>query len=480
MKGINHTVKLGLEIITPTQSGSGAELFKELDYIERNQMAFIVDQQASFQAIASGNLALDAQLLAGNRLSDWVNAAGQDFGYRLPWLGSTAKVPEKFREQLKDAMNRPYLPGSAIKGAIRTALVADWLRSEMPGHKIAAEVPRLLPYFERNGKPSKSKTSASSDLIKKLTGKDAKQDIFRSFKVKDTLFANSDLRLADIRWLNEKNWRNMNQRKDWDFKRKNPTDWREASGIHAEVLQPGALGLLALQWDAFLLSNLNTWQQAGTISGIAPKDFEDLRQRLNRHAEYRLQREIQFYKQQGKSAPEQECQRILNMMKVDQQSAFLQMSWGSGWRGMTGDWASDEQVKTFRELFNLGRTGKPFPKTRRLVVSGEPKLPMGWVRFLPYELVAEKLETQQTGQQANNAQSAWVNQKLAQIAQQNRSPEKEALRGKTLAEAWQALPEGEEKQVALVDIKARWQAEGWWEQPGGKSAKQAKTIYEQK
>lgn len=471
MKGINQTVKLGLEIITPTQSGSGAELFKELDYIERDQMAFIVDQQASFNAVASGNLALDARLLAGNRLSDWVTAAGQDFGYRLPWLGSTAKVPEKFREQLKDAMNRPYLPGSAIKGAIRTALIAEWLRSMPP-----KTFEHLLPQKDRFGK-TPSKQWAAKKLMDEITGKDAKQDIFRSFKVKDTLFANSDLRLADIRWLNERNWRNMNQKRDWDPRRKNPIDWKEATGIYAEVLQPSAFGLLALQWDSFLLSDVSKWQQAGTISTIAPKDFDDLRQRLNQHAQYRLQREIQFYKAQGKAAPEQECQRILSMVSQDQQSAYLQMSWGSGWRGMTGDWASDEQVKTFRELFNLGRTGKSFPKTRRLAVSGEPKLPLGWIRLMPYDLIAGRLEKQKTQQQAINAQSTWVNQKIAQIAQQNRSSEKEALRGKALAEAWHALPEGDEKRMALEDIKSRWQAENWWEEPNGKAAKIAKSIY---
>lgn len=392
MKGINHTVKLGLEIITPTQSGSGAELLKEIDYIERNQTAFIVDQQASFQAIASGNQALDAQLLAGNRLSDWVNAAGQDFGYRLPWLGSTAKMPDKFREQLKDAMNRPYLPGSAIKGAIRTALVAEWLRS-VPSSSFA----HLLPQKDKFGK-APSKQRAGKKLMDEITGKDAKQDIFRSFKVKDTLFPTSDLRLADIRWQNESRWRSMSQRKSFE-------GWQQADGIYAEVLQPGALGLLVLQWDGFLLSNINTWQQTDRVPQIASKDFDDLRQRINRHAEYRLQREIQFYKEQGKPDPEQECQRILNMMKAEQQSAYLQMSWGSGWRGMTGDWVSDEQVKTFRELFNLDRTGKPFPKTRRLVVFGKPKLPMGWVKLLPYEQIADKLERQQTRQQTNNAQS---------------------------------------------------------------------------
>ena len=265
----------------------------------------------------------------------------------------------------------------------------------------------------------------------------------------------------------------MGQRKSFE-------GWQQADGIYAEVLQTGALAVLQLQWDGFLLSDINAWQQTDRVPSIAPTNFEDLRQSLNLHAEYRLKREILFYKQQGKPAPERECQRILNMLKTDEQSVYLQMSWGSGWRGLTGDWASEAQVDTFRQLFNLGRIGKPFPKTRRLVVSGEPKLPMGWVRLLPYELVADKLEKQQTRQQANNAQSAWVNQKLAQIAQQNHSSEKEALRGKTLAEAWQALPDGEEKQAALADIRTRWQAEGWWEQSSGKSAKQARSIYEQK
>ena len=252
MKGSNQSIQLGLEIITPTQSGSGAELFKELDYIERGQMAFIVDQQASFQAVASGNLALNAQLLAGNRLSDWVSAAGQDFGYRLPWLDNPAKVPEKFREHLKDAMNRPYLPGSAIKGAIRTALIAEWLRS-MPSSTFA----HLLPQKDKFGKMP-SKQWAAKRLMDEITGKDAKQDIFRSFKVKDTLFANSDLRLADIRWLNESHWRSMTKKKSFN-------NWHDGDGIYAEVLQSGALGVLQLQWDGFLLSDINKWQQSGTI-----------------------------------------------------------------------------------------------------------------------------------------------------------------------------------------------------------------------
>lgn len=184
-----------------------------------------------------------------------------------------------------------------------------------------------------------------------LTGKDAKQDIFRPFKTKDALFNASDLCLVDIRWLNERRWRSMSQKKSFD-------DWKTADGICAEVLQPGSLTLATLQWDGFLLSD-SCWQQTGTVANILPKDFAALREQLNKHAKYRLGREIDFYQSQGKQAPKDECHRILTQLENDQDAAYLQLSWGSGWRGMTGDWASEDQVNSFRELFGLGRPGKP-------------------------------------------------------------------------------------------------------------------------
>ena len=99
--------------------------------------------------------------------------------------------------------------------------------------------------------------------------------------------------------------------------------------------------------------------------------------------------------------------------------------------------------------------------------------------MLPYEKVADRLEQQQVTQDVSANHSQWVTQKISQIAQQNRSSEKDALRGKALAEAWSTLPDGSEMTAALADIKKRWQAENWWDEPNGKSAKQAKAIYDQ-
>ncbi len=71
----------------------------------------------------------------------------------------------------------------------------------------------------------------------------------------------------------------------------------------------------------------------------------------------------------------------------------------------------------------------------------------------------------------------WVDDAIQALVQKNRSKEDEALRGKGLAEAWRAIADPDLKARALADIRARWQAHGWWDHPPGGSARKAKTIY---
>lgn len=72
---------------------------------------------------------------------------------------------------------------------------------------------------------------------------------------------------------------------------------------------------------------------------------------------------------------------------------------------------------------------------------------------------------------------AWVDETIARLAAENKANPDDVLRGKGLAEAWQALEDGAQKAEALADIRSRWEAADWWETPPGKSAKKAKAIY---
>lgn len=71
----------------------------------------------------------------------------------------------------------------------------------------------------------------------------------------------------------------------------------------------------------------------------------------------------------------------------------------------------------------------------------------------------------------------WVDETIAGLVPRPHNNAQEALLGKTLAEQWLRIEDGNLKAAALADIRARWEALGQWESPTGKSARRAKSIY---
>ncbi len=467
MKGQTETIKLAVEILTPVHVGSGQELHRELDYIEQRGQVFVVDQNQTFNDIASGNAELDTLQQANSKLSDLVKLADAYHGYLLPGLSKTP-MPERIRACMKDAMFLPYLPGSSIKGAIRTALLAEWLRSN------PSEATKRLPQGNRSPK------MAATDITKYAFGPDPNKDLLRALHVGDANFQTGDLRLADVRWLNisktndkeSAKWRNMSNRR-------NENRWQDASGIYAEALAPDAIAVMALQWDQFLLNDLGHWDAPKHGLKLLPRDSAGLFTKLNKHAEYILRQEIEFFQRYRQETIVQRCKTLLQSVQQADNAAYLRLAWGSGWRGMTGDWQDAETQKEMRSLYKLGkRESDIFPKTRRLAVQGDPCLPLGWVKLSPWSNEAEKRIGSQKTSQIHIPISPWVEEQLVAIQRQHHTSIDEALRGQPLAKSWQAIENRDLKQTALADIRARWQEKGWWDNPPpGKSMKKALQIY---
>lgn len=470
MKGQTETLKLTLEVLTPLHVGSGEELRRDLDYIDRDGIPLVVDRQRTLDVLVSGDQALDKVITGDWNLAELVKLAGQDFGYPLPMLSGRSETPATLREQIKDAEFRPYVPGSSIKGAIRTAFLAEWLQCN-PGYSFQA----LLPCPQRSRRdpnrtePSKRAQFAAQDLLKDVFGANPNRDILRVMQVSDVRFQAADLRLADIRWLNiirvkgqeKAAWRDMRSRQS-------EKNWQDASGLYAETLTPDSTASLTLGWDRFLLSDLTKWGAPTHGAELLPADFSVLQKVLNNHACRILENEVAFFDQYQATAPQQQLQKLLNRTQKDSEGAYLRLAWGSGWRGMTGDWLDVKSLSAIRELYRLGRQNMPFPKTRRLAVQGAPCLPLGWVRLGPWRQKA-----------ANVQRHPWVEQTLTEIQQKNRCQPDEALRGAQLADAWQSLGDPELKAAALSDIQARWCEKGWWDRPPpGKSTKKALAIYQ--
>ncbi|MGC1955755.1 MAG: type III-B CRISPR module RAMP protein Cmr6 [Gammaproteobacteria bacterium] len=92
----------------------------------------------------------------------------------------------------------------------------------------------------------------------------------------------------------------------------------------------------------------------------------------------------------------------------------------------------------------------------------------------------EEIEKARHESAAAQLKCDWVDATIQLLAKKNSIPESglgQVLRGRALAEAWAALDEPMLKDRALVDIRVRWEKEGWWDTPPGKASKNAKAIY---
>jgi CRISPR type III-A-associated RAMP protein Csm5 len=364
-------MKLKMEVLTPLHVGSGVEMLNGIDFIGQEGIPLVVDHQAVFEQLAEKGM---DKLGAVHRIDELLHQLdGQTPGYSLSVLHGDKSVPERIRQQLKDAHWRALVPGSSLKGAIRTALMAERLRRQPPR-------PEAIPIFDQGKRrPSVREKVSSQKVAKGVFGKSPNFDWMRIWKVGDVAFDVSALRLADVRFMNlvedppVAGWKDMPSRKNF-------TTWKKAHGVHVEVLMPGAMAKCSIVLDNVLYQNAHRrlrWDQA-------IRDFERLRAILNAHAHYRLERERNFYLQRDLDVPWRTCEQVQDIMKRDAKAIYLQMGWGNGWRGMTGDWQEDVGIeKQMRRLYRLGKKEYSiFPKTRRLAVAGgEPSLPFGWVRL---------------------------------------------------------------------------------------------------
>ncbi|NIA10428.1 MAG: type III-B CRISPR module RAMP protein Cmr6 [Nitrospiraceae bacterium] len=75
-------------------------------------------------------------------------------------------------------------------------------------------------------------------------------------------------------------------------------------------------------------------------------------------------------------------------------------------------------------------------------------------------------------------QVSWLNTAIQELMEELKTNRREEiLRGKRLAEKWQTLPDGPEKEQALKEIKLQWDKKGWRQNPKGKALKTAFKIY---
>jgi CRISPR-associated protein Csm5 len=363
------TYKLTLRTLSPVHIGSGDEWRLGFDFVLHNGHTWIFNEDAILQAKWE-QLGLDQPVektgypLLGSLLTEKDLEHAALFRYVLRGQPPSIKADARMKPFIKDPFDRPYIPGSSLKGAFRTALA--WTGWKEIG----------LPPLKRND-IGNNRNWAGKPLESKIFGRDPNHDLLRALQVSDL------------------------------FGPKKAGEGLVA--LKAQVLTQKAaqspIGLESLAGDVEFFGSLTIdqtlFQPIAAKLGFSDRKhwLDQLIQRAQQHSQARLKILVDWFENITPPAPSAEkiaaFYRQLQATKLSSGQALMQIGWGTGWDGKTFWTHLQKDEFLFEKLiadFRMDRAGRhsrrqpgdPFPSSRRVVMSGKkdeakPVAPFGWV-----------------------------------------------------------------------------------------------------
>jgi len=386
-------------LLTPLHLGDGVKLQYNVDYMVQNGSIEVIDFDGLAEQLADTPQAIN-DLSKSIRLDQIV----RDYKLTVPHLytmkSTAGSSPKEIRSFLKNAYGEPYLAGSSLKGAIHTALWTGLDRTGLPSPRAANE---------------KDYKAGFKKAVEHMGGKDPYHMFIRPLQISDSMgvVAQGNIVCEEIKFFNLQSgdapgWKDFQTRKTID-------DFKNAIGMHVETLRAGTELILQAHIDKLLAEDA-VRDAAGITRCEEVTDFDRMAARIQAHSKYIAEREKAFFGRYHTASRDkapiqsvvgfyEDLIQAIEKTSQNRGAFILRLAWGSGWRGMTGDWIGDEDMAFLREkgYVKLGKEGvEIFPKTRRLAIdpkNNTPSLPLGWVLVEPVEARSFRLKPIATMQQ---------------------------------------------------------------------------------
>jgi len=356
-----------VELLTPLHIGSGERYVENFDFFYESSRhhLFVFDRNRLLQQVAeAGEETITSffQAVEDESLDKWLKSKpeGIHLGQTLLHRFSCDRKPRDILVQLRTGTGEPLLAGSSLKGALRTAVLAR-LSSEEGRQSVHHAVRNLLNQKQLNLK------FADSRICKNLLGLDAQKNLMRSLAVSDFSFARDAVKLQRV-VVTRQTGRTSMQVKFPVVLENIPKNSRAGGQISFDEFlgeygrkTMGFRTLLSLPWlvEAIRMKTEKTIAtELDFLKDIRGEYVSDLKG---------------FYRQL------QERVRSLNKDEV-----ILQLAWGSGWKGMTGELLNQEELTPqLRDTLKLAQqySNYPFPKSRRVAITDDGAMPLGWVKL---------------------------------------------------------------------------------------------------
>lgn len=375
-----------LEILSPTHIGSGQE-YGAFDGVFQNGRWYLIDLKKVLERSKEDptNLA-NAMMQSGFNWASWLQrrniSPAEVYSYSVACPQNPGAT--KIRACIRDPFWRPYIPGSTLKGAIRTAVLEGLLtdesrqrRQQWARHAVQKNQQGKHPdrrYVARN-------TLERGLLIGKVSNRanESNYDLLRALHIGDSEPIDPEQAHIGLAWVHTLRNGQLVQKRAGGEEYKMFLEW----------LPAGVQTHLTIRIDERLLEE--SYRRALGFNDSQVEILYEFANACNERASAIVDHEGRFYEDYGLPTIAKFYQGLdERRQQVETQGGFLlNIGWGGGWemKTVTNPLTEglDDEYRKIRQTYNLGhRNSATFPKTRRIAYQGnQPFAPLGWVALVP-------------------------------------------------------------------------------------------------
>ena len=353
-----------VSLLTPLHIGTGRDLLYEYDYAIHGGKTWRINEDALLDAQDVDDPQQARQLALAKPVelieADAYRPDSDFFRYVMNGTPRSRAEGAQLKEQIKSPFDQPYLPGSSLKGALRTAVA--WYAWGQ--RNLRAEVKEL----------GRSKKWAGSDYERKLLGKNPNHDLLRALQVSDSEPLSAEqLMVLNVRVLN----RGGNL---------------QGAPVEMEAIRPDTPMQLKLKLDLALFSD---WAKRGGLKLSGQDWLQHLGTVVGSHSQDLARHEAAWFGQMRGLERVAGFYKQLAGFSSNDQRFLISLGWGTGWTDKTfgsrlqsDDHFMERILKDYRMARGRRERGDPFPKSRRVAVSVRkdqyghisetPASPLGW------------------------------------------------------------------------------------------------------
>lgn len=354
--------KIKISTLTPVHIGSGNFLQNNMDFVQdydgEDSYLYVVDPKKILEFV--GVERIDEWVKAienGQSIKSFVrNASPKNYSSRSILNFSNVKPADTLKECIHNGMGLAYIPGSSIKGAIRTAVLATY-SDEVNNLESKIDISDKDRYTGEVRKPKASAKKVESELF----GANPNTDIFRFVQIGDAYFEEDSeiaTNLININQTHKDTLIDVSKHQiveaigtgvDSEFQMKIAKEFYEFSKSRCEAID-------------------NMPDRIQSVSSLFNV--------INEHTKRLVNYEIDYWKECEVSGAEGYVDSMKDILdKVNEcqkdKECILRIGHASGWRFITGAWTV--KLQNFEKLViptsrpnNSRYTEYDFPKSRRL------------------------------------------------------------------------------------------------------------------